>query len=187
MTEARGEVEVRLLNGEQTAQLEEQLKAVFAEAFTEPPYGETSPADVERAFRRFRSQTRKAGFLATVAFAPDGTVVGMAYGHPLTATTRWWDTLTTPVPDQLRRETGSRTFGLFELAVRPAWRRRGIATRLHAVLAEAVVNERILLNSRPEAAAAQAAYRAWGYQFAGIAIPWEGAAPHHVLVLGLRP
>ncbi|MFI9788515.1 GNAT family N-acetyltransferase [Kitasatospora sp. NPDC051984] len=183
-----GGVEVRVLDGEQTARLEDGLRQVFREAFAEPPYGETTPADVDRAFKRFRSQTRKAGFLAAIATAPDGQVVGMAYGYPLAASTRWWDTLTTPVPDELRREDGKRTFGLFELAVRPAWRRQHVATRLHTALTEAVTNanERVMLNSRPEATAAQAAYRAWGYQYAGTAIPWEGAAPHHVLLLELR-
>ncbi|GGR07915.1 GNAT family N-acetyltransferase [Kitasatospora griseola] len=109
----------------------------------------------------------------------------MAYGHPLAATTKWWDTLITAVPEDLRREDGQRTFGLFELAVRPAWRRRHIATRLHTALTVAVANERIMLNSRPEATAAQAAYRAWGYRYAGTNIPWNGAAPHHILVLDL--
>ncbi|MGW6919047.1 hypothetical protein ACWGB8_35305 [Kitasatospora sp. NPDC054939] len=56
---------------------------MFAEAFAEPPYGEAGPADADRAIERFRSQTKKAGFLATVAFGSDGQVVGMAYGHPL--------------------------------------------------------------------------------------------------------
>ncbi|GAB2725583.1 GNAT family N-acetyltransferase [Kitasatospora kifunensis] len=181
-----GEVTVRVLDGEATARLEDGLKAVFAEAFAEPPYGEGTVADVDRAFKRFRSQTRKPGFLASVALDPGDQVVGMAYGYPLAATTRWWDTLTGPVADDVRAEDGKRTFGLFELAVRPAWRRRGIATRMHTALTEAVTNERMLLNSRPEATAAQAAYRAWGYRYAGTAIPWEGAAPHHVLVLELR-
>lgn len=31
---------IRLLDGEQTGELEEQLKVVFAESFAEPPYGE---------------------------------------------------------------------------------------------------------------------------------------------------
>ncbi len=87
-----GEVEVRVLNGSQAAQLEDGLKAVFAQAFAEPPYDEGGPDDVDRAFRRFRSQTRKADDLADVAFGPGDQVVGMAYGYPLAATTRWWET-----------------------------------------------------------------------------------------------
>ncbi len=163
------------------------LKAVFADSFAEPPYGETTSSDVDRAFKRFRPRTRKAGLLAAVAFDRGDQVVGMAYSYPLAATTRWWDTLTEPVPDDLRREDGHRTFGLFELAVRPAWRRRGIATRLHSTLTEAVTNERMLLNSRPEATAAQAAHRAWGYHCASTAIPWDRAALHHVMVKDLGP
>ncbi|MFJ9777648.1 GNAT family N-acetyltransferase [Kitasatospora sp. NPDC101157] len=187
MTEQAGtdDLRIEVLDGTATVELEDQLKVVFAEAFAEPPYGEGSQADVDRALKRFRSQTRKAGFLAAVAFAPDGQVVGMAYGYPLAATTGWWDTLTTAVPEDLRREDGKRTFGLFELAVRPTWCRRHVATRLHTALVSAVTNERVMLNSRSEAAAAQAAYRAWGYRYAGTAIPWNGAAPHHVLVLDL--
>ncbi|MGV9265605.1 GNAT family N-acetyltransferase [Kitasatospora sp. NPDC003701] len=176
-------VTVRLLHGKQTAELEPQLKEVFAEAFAEPPYGE-GPADVERAFRRFRSQVRRRGFRAAVAFDGD-TVVGMAYGYPLSASTGWWNTLTDPVPDHLRREDGKRTFGLFELAVRPGWRRQGVATRMHRTLVEGLDNARVMLNSRPQAAAAQASYRAWGYRRVGSAIPWEGAARHDVMVLDL--
>lgn len=69
---------------------------MFAEAFTEPPYGEATLADVDRAFKRFHSQTRKPGFLAALAFVPDTTVAGTAYGCPLTASARWWDTLWPP-------------------------------------------------------------------------------------------
>ncbi|MFI6844950.1 GNAT family N-acetyltransferase [Kitasatospora sp. NBC_00085] len=174
---------VHLLDGEQTPDLEGQLKEVLAEAFAEQPYAE-GPADVERAFRRFRSQVCRRGFRAAVAFDGD-LVVGMAYGYPLSADTGWWDTLTDPVPDDLRREDGKRTFGLFELAVRPTWRRRGVATRIHRVLVEGLDNARVMLNSRPEAIAAQASYRAWGYRRVGAAIPWEGAARHDVMVLDL--
>ncbi|MFJ6771500.1 GNAT family N-acetyltransferase [Kitasatospora sp. NPDC091257] len=174
---------VQLLNGEQTVELESELKQVFAEAFAEPPYGE-GPADVERAFRRFRSQTRRRGFRSAIA-SDDDTVVGMAYGYPLSAGTGWWDTLTDPAPADLRHEDGERTFGLFELAVRPQWRRQGIASRMHHVLIEALDNSRVMLNTRPEATNAQAAYRAWGYRRVGSAIPWEGAARHDVMVLDL--
>ncbi|MFI6157752.1 GNAT family N-acetyltransferase [Kitasatospora sp. NPDC051170] len=176
-------VVVEVLDGGHTAVLERQLRAVFAEAFAEPPY-EAGPRDVERAFRRFRSQVRRRGFRAAVAF-DDGTAVGMAYSYPLSATTGWWDTLTEPVPEEMRREDGARTFGLFELAVRPAWRGRGVATALHRALVEGLDNRRVMLNSRPEASAAQAAYRAWGYRRVGAAVPWEGAAVHEVLVLEL--
>ncbi|RGD63297.1 GNAT family N-acetyltransferase [Kitasatospora xanthocidica] len=174
------------MDGGEAVELEGQLKEVFAEAFAEPPYGE-GPSDVERAFRRFRSQARRRGFRAAIAFDGD-SVVGMAYGYPLSAHTGWWDTLVDPVPGDLRVEDGRRTFGLFELAVRPRWRRQGIATRMHRVLIDGIDNARVMLNTRPEATAAQASYRAWGYMRVGSAIPWEGAARHDVMLLDLaRP
>ncbi|MFJ2808941.1 GNAT family N-acetyltransferase [Kitasatospora sp. NPDC087271] len=177
---------VRLLDGEQAVELEGQLKEVFSEAFAEAPYGE-GPTDVERAFRRFRSPARRRGFRAAIVFDGD-TVVGMAYGCPLSADTGWWDTLIDPVPENLGHEDGKRTFGLFELAVRPRWRRQGVATRTHRVLIEGVDNARVMLNTRPEGAAARASYRAWGYRRVGSAIPWDGAARHDVMLLDLtRP
>ncbi|MFJ4096442.1 GNAT family N-acetyltransferase [Kitasatospora sp. NPDC089913] len=176
-------VTIRLLGGEQTAQLEIQLREVFAEAFAEPPYSE-GPVDVERAFRRFRSQVRRRGFRAAIAFDGDD-VVGMAYGYPLSANTGWWDTLIDAAPDELRHEDGQRTFGIFELAVQPGWRRLGIATRLHRALVDGLDHARVMLNTRPEAASAQAAYLSWGYRRVGSAIPWEGAAHHDVMILDL--
>ncbi|MFC5664607.1 GNAT family N-acetyltransferase [Kitasatospora misakiensis] len=179
-------VAVGLLDGERTAGLEEQLRMVLGEAFAEPPYGE-GPVDVERAFQRFRSQVRRRGFRAAIAFDGD-TVVGLAYGYPLSANTGWWDTLIDLVPSDLRHEDGKRTFGLFELAVRPGWRRQGVATRMHRALVEGLDNARVMLNSRPEATAAQAAYLSWGYWRVSSAIPWEGAARHDVMILDLlRP
>ncbi|MER7767708.1 GNAT family N-acetyltransferase [Kitasatospora sp. NPDC096140] len=176
-------IAILVLNGDRAVDSEEQLKAVFSEAFAEPPYGE-GPPDVERAFRRFRSQVRRRGFRAAVAIYGE-TVVGMAYGHPLAANTGWWDTLIEAVPEDLRHEDGNRTFGLFELAVRPAWRRRGVATAMHRALVDGLDNQRVMLNSRPGATAAQAAYRAWGYRRVGAAVPWEGAAEHDVMLLNL--
>ncbi|MBF9066935.1 GNAT family N-acetyltransferase [Streptacidiphilus sp. NEAU-YB345] len=171
------------MDGAETTALEDQLREVFAEAFAEPPYGE-GPADVDRAFRRFRSQARRKGFRAAVAFDGD-RVVGMAYGYPLSASTGWWDTLVEHVAAELRLEDGTRTFGLFELAVRPSWRRQGVATAMHRRLVAGLPNERVMLNTRPEATAAQAAYRAWGYRRVGAAVPWDGAAVHDVMVLVL--
>ncbi|MFF2656090.1 GNAT family N-acetyltransferase [Kitasatospora sp. NPDC058032] len=66
-----------------------------------------------------------------------------------------------PGPEELTLEDGRRTFGLFELAVQPQWRRQGIATRVHRALVEGLDNARVMLNGRPEATAAQAAYRSW--------------------------
>ncbi|GAB2899026.1 GNAT family N-acetyltransferase [Streptomyces mayteni] len=177
-------VRVDALDGPGAAAVEDAFTLVYAEAFAEPPYLKTS-ADVAANARRFRSQCRKATFRAALASAGGGEPVGIAYGYPLSATTGWWGRLTTPVPEELRREDGSRTFGLIELAVRAPWRCRGVARRLHDTVLSSATEERVLLNARPDVPAAQAAYHSWGYRKVGEAHPWDGAALHDVMLLDL--
>ncbi|MGP4085059.1 GNAT family N-acetyltransferase [Streptomyces sp. KR55] len=180
----QGTIGIERMDGPAAAQAEDAFRLIYAEAFAEPPYDETAD-DVAAAFRRFRSQTRKATFRGALARTEDGEPVGMAYGYPLGPNTRWWDQLTEPVPDDMRREDGNRTFGLMELAVRGPWRGQGIARRLHETLLDGIEAERVLLNVHPDSEAA-AAYRTWGYRKVGEAQPWEGADLHDVMLLDLR-
>lgn len=176
---------VENLDGPAAMLAEDAFRFIYAEVFAEPPYWETED-DVSATFRRFGSQTRKPTFRSALARSADGEPVGIAYGYPLGPNTGWWDQLTTPVPDNMRREDGHRTFGLIELAVRAPWRGRGIARRLHDAVLDGTEAERVLLNVHPESKAAVAAYRAWGYQKVGEARPWEGADLHDVMLLDLR-
>ncbi|MFE0421154.1 GNAT family N-acetyltransferase [Streptomyces sp. NPDC058953] len=164
------------------AREESAFTRVYAEAFGEPPYEKTAD-EVAANTRRFRSQVRKATFRAALARTYGGEPVGIAYGYPLSPATGWWDRLTTPVTPELRHEDGRRTFGLIELAVRAPWRRLGVAGRLHETVLRDAQEERVLLNARPDAAPAQAAYRSWGYRKIGETRPWDGAVLHDVLLL----
>ncbi|MEV4437839.1 GNAT family N-acetyltransferase [Streptomyces sp. NPDC049577] len=180
-------VVVECLEGPAAARVAADVGVVYAEVFAEPPYGEAED-DFAAAARRFRSQTRRADFRIALARTVSGEPVGLAYGHPLDATTRWWDPLSAAVPAETRREDGRRSFGVLELAVRPPWRGRGVGRRLHDALLEDCAAERAVLNVRCDVVAAQAAYRAWGYRSVGQVRPWEGAVLHDVMLLGLtRP
>lgn len=178
-------IEIERMDGPAVVRAEDAFRLVYAEAFAEPPYNDTAD-DVAATFRRFRSQTGKATFRGALARTEDGEPVGMAYGYPLGPSTGWWDQLTEPVPDEMRREDGHRTFGLMELAVRRLWRGQGIARRLHETLLDGIEAERVLLNVHPDSKAAASAYRAWGYWKVGEARPWEGADLHDVMLLYLR-
>ncbi|MER7760161.1 GNAT family N-acetyltransferase [Streptomyces sp. NPDC097619] len=179
-------VALERMDGPAAAAAEGALRAVYAEVFAEPPYAETE-RDVAAAFDRFRAQTREHGFRAVLARAEDGTPVGFAFGFPLAADTPWWDELTGPVAEELRREDGRRTFGLLELAVRRTRRGQGIARRLHTALVEGLETERVLLNVSPHAEAARAAYRSWGYRTIGEARPGgPGTAVYEVMLRTLR-
>lgn len=143
-----GVIAVERMDGAAAMHAADAFKLVYAEAFTGPPYDE-SEDDVDAAFRRFPVQARKHGFRAVLARTEDGEPIGMAYGHPLGPDTVWWDEFTEPVSEDMRREDGQRTFGLMELAVRRAWRGRGVARRLHTLLLDGVGAERVLLNVHP--------------------------------------
>ncbi|NLU68986.1 GNAT family N-acetyltransferase [Streptomyces sp. HNM0574] len=158
---------------------------MYAEVFAGPPYHE-SGEEIAAAFRRFRSQARKASFRGALARTGEGEPVGMAFGYPLGVDTGWWDRLTGPVSEEMRREDGHRTFGLMEMAVRAPWRRQGVARRLHEALLAGGREERVLLNVHPSSEAARAAYRSWGYRKVGEARPWDGADVHDVLLMRLR-
>ncbi|WP_326737578.1 GNAT family N-acetyltransferase [Streptomyces sp. NBC_01022] len=174
------------MDGPAAAQVEDAFRLIYAEAFAESPYNETED-EVAAAFRHFPAQARKHTFRAALARTDDGEPVGMAYGFPLDPDTGWWDELTEPVSDDLRREDGLRTFGLMELAVRGPWRGQGIARRLHETLLDSMEAERVLLNVHPGGKAASAAYRAWGYRKIGEARPWgTGEDLHDVMILDLH-
>ncbi|WAZ26253.1 GNAT family N-acetyltransferase [Streptomyces cinnabarinus] len=173
------------LDGAAAVRAEDAFRLIYAEAFAEAPYHETED-DVAAAFRRFPALAQRPAFRAVLARTESGGPIGMAYGFPLGPDTVWWDELTEPVPDDMRREDGRRTFGLIELAVREAWRGQGVAGRLHRTLLEGVDAERVLLNVHP-ASKAPAAYRAWGYRKIGEARLWGASADvHDVMLLDLR-
>jgi ribosomal protein S18 acetylase RimI-like enzyme len=182
----QGIIAVERMDGSAAAQAVDAFRLIYAEAFAEPPYNETED-DIAAAFRRFPVQARNRTFRATLARCEDGDPVGMAYGYPLDPDTGWWDELTEPVPEDMRREDGHRTFGLMELAVRGPWRGQGVARRLHEMLLDGIGAERVLLNVHPGSKAAPAAYRAWGYRKIGEAGLWgESADLHDVMLLDLR-
>lgn len=170
----QGMIAVDRMGGSTAAVAVDAFRLIYAEAFAEPPYNETED-DVAAAFRRFPVQARDRTFRATLARCEGGEPVGMAYGFPLGPDTGWWDELTEPVPEDMRREDGLRTFGLMELAVRGPWRGQGIARRLHAMLLDGIGAERVLLNVHPGSQAASTAYRAWGYRKIGEARLWGRA------------
>ncbi|MFF3214784.1 GNAT family N-acetyltransferase [Streptomyces sp. NPDC002886] len=191
MTQQAGMTTERM-DGPAAVRVAEAFGLVYAEAFAEAPHHETEE-EIAAAFGRFPEQTRRPAFRAALARTPEGEPAGMAFGWTLQPDAVWWDELTEPVSAAMRREDGRRTFGLIELAVRGAWRGQGVARRLHTALLEGLPAERVLLKVHQEAAAASAAYRAWGYRKIGEARPpgeeaGAGTEPYlrDVMLLDLR-
>jgi ribosomal protein S18 acetylase RimI-like enzyme len=179
-----GPLLVDLVPGEVARRFRADVEGAVAEAFAGAPYFKTA-ADIRATFKRFDSQTRKDGFLLS-AVRGDGRLVGLAYGYPLSADTGWWKDVLEPVSADLTREDGRRSFAIFELAVRPDWQRRGVGRAVHDRLTRGLRNERVILNCRPDAEAAQAFYRSLGYRRATSVIPWKNAPLYDVMLLDLR-
>ena len=150
-----------LLGGQQAAGHAGELQELHAEVYAEPPYRRDD--DAGQFARRFAVQRRQPGFV--LAEARHGRyLVGYASGMPLRPSTAWWRGLTAPLPAEVTAEHPGRTFALADLLVRASWRRQGIARALHDLLLAGRPEERATLAVLPAAAAAQHAFRAWGWR-----------------------
>jgi ribosomal protein S18 acetylase RimI-like enzyme len=172
-----------LLDGAQAAAHADDLQGLRAEVYADPPYGQAE--DAARFADRFRVWRRQPGFALAQAWH-GGFLVGYAAGLPLRPSTSWWRELTAPAPENLTTEHPGRTFALTELLVRGSWRRQGIGGELHDLILAGRREERATLTVLPAATAAQAAFRAWGWQkVARTRGPEPGSPVSDVLVITL--
>jgi ribosomal protein S18 acetylase RimI-like enzyme len=172
-----------LLDGKQAAEHTEELRALHAEVYPDPPGRDNG--DAARFARRFPVQFRQPGFALAEARS-GGYLVGYAAGMPLRPSTSWWRDLTSPLPEEITTEHPGRTFALTELAVRAAWRRQGIAETLHDLILAGRPEERATATVPPEASPAQVAFRKWGWsRVARTRDPRPGSRASDVLVIEL--
>ena len=155
------ELTFRLLGGKQAAGHADELQALHAEVYAEPPYGRDD--DAEAFARRFKIGCRQPGFVLAEA-RHGGYLVGYASGIPLRPSTSWWRNLTTPLPEEVTTEHPGRTFALADLLVRASWRRQGIARALHDLILAGRPEERATLTVLPAVTPAQSALRSWGWR-----------------------
>ncbi len=148
------------LDGRGAAAHLDELRALHAEVYADPPYRRAPEAGFAE---RFRVQCRQPGFV--LAEARHGEyLVGYAAGLPLRPATSWWRDLTTPLPDHVTAEHAGRTFALVELLVRASWRRQGIGRELHDLVLSGRPEERATLTVLPAATPAQGAFAKWGWR-----------------------
>jgi ribosomal protein S18 acetylase RimI-like enzyme len=179
------EITFRLLDGTQAAARADELQALHAEVYADPPYGRDE--DAAGFADRFRVQRRQPGFVLAEA-RHGGYLVGYAAGMPLRPSSSWWRNLTSPLPGEITTEHPGRTFALVELLVRASWRRQGIAQALHDLILANRPEERATLTVLPAATPAQNAFRKWGWRkIARTRDPRPGSPVSDVLVIALRP
>src|SRR5215469_7045017 len=155
------DIVLRLLDGTAAAAQATDLHALHAEVYADPSFERHD--DAVLFAERFRVQRRQPGFVLAAAHR-GGYLIGYAAGMPLRPSTSWWRDLTTPLSADVTAEYPGRTFALTELLVRPSWRRQGIGRALHDLILDGRAEERATLTVPPDAAAAQAAFRSWGWR-----------------------
>jgi ribosomal protein S18 acetylase RimI-like enzyme len=176
------DITFQVLGGAEAGAHADELQALHAEVLAGPPYGRDG--DAARFAERFRVQRRQPGFVLAEA-RHGGYLVGYAAGMPLRPSTSWWRELTTPLPDEVTAEHPGRTFAVVDLVVRASWRRQGIGRDLHDLILAGRPEERATLTVRPAAAAAQHAFRAWGWRKVARAQAGPDAPVEDVLVTAL--
>ena len=178
------DITLQLLDGAQAALHAEDLQALHAEVYADPPYREGG--DAAGFAGRFRVQRRQPGFVLAEA-RRGGYLVGFAAGMPLRPSTSWWRDLTSPLPADVTTEYPGRTFALTEWLVRAAWRRQGIGRALHDLILAGRPEERATLTVLPAATPAQHALRAWGWHKAGRTRGPDPGAPVSDVLIMTRP
>ncbi|WP_241671883.1 GNAT family N-acetyltransferase [Streptomyces sp. IB2014 016-6] len=135
---------------------------------------------------RFAQEIRLARARLVIA-RRGGLPVGYAFGYPLPPETGWWKAMDEETSAEFAAETGERTLGIVELAVRAGCRRQGVAARMHSHLRHGLGVARVTLAMRPdpEAAPAHAAYAAWGYHQVGHWQPADDEPVSHIMLLTL--
>jgi GNAT superfamily N-acetyltransferase len=150
-------VTLEVHNGRQAASRETGLLAL---------HDDVAAADDADFARRFGVWRRQPGFVLVEA-SHGGYLVGYACGMPLRPSTDWWRELTAPLPAAVTDEHPGRSFALTRLLVRSSWRRQGIAAELRDLILDGRAEERATVKLPPGAAAAQAAFRNWGWAKVG--------------------
>jgi ribosomal protein S18 acetylase RimI-like enzyme len=145
------------------AALTGEVRAVYAAVYAEPPYRD-GPADVAEFAAEWPGLVAQPGFRLVLARAGTGEVVGLALGHQVPPASGWW---AGHDPAPAVGDTAGGSFGIAELGVHPAWRRRGLASRLHEALLADRREPRVVLWVRADAPAAAATYARWGYRLLG--------------------
>ncbi|MFL6141078.1 MAG: GNAT family N-acetyltransferase [Labedaea sp.] len=157
----------------------DELLAVYREVYAERLNNPFFYPD--RFWQRLESYASRDGFRLVTAHV-DGKLVGFTLGEPLSANTGWWRGFTGDIDPDLLRETGTRTFGINELQVRPSWRRRGYATVLSNALLEDRPEERATLLVRAENLPAYTAYQSWGFRVIGQVQPFDDSPLYEAMM-----
>lgn len=157
---------------------------IWADAHPElldPPDADAGSPAVAALRRQVLGHLKHEGFTLAAAYA-GGTMVGFGYAFPASPE-YWYGDLLPQIPEHVR---AGRLMGLCELAVTPARQSKGIGSRLHAELLEALAPEWSSLLVRPDNTAGRGLYERLGYTYAGPYRNEPGGMVYDLLLLQVQ-
>jgi GNAT superfamily N-acetyltransferase len=170
---------------DQVAEVAEELCALYAQVYAEPPYFE-GKSDVSQFSGRLAAQLQESSFLLTAAW-DNNVLSGYLYGFAIHEQSPIWKTtFLFPDPGRKPQDRLYPVAFVSELLVHARYRRHGLARTLHDQFIAARSEPEAVLLAHPDATAAQAAYRHWGWCRVGRGRPFPGTPLYETLVKDLR-
>jgi ribosomal protein S18 acetylase RimI-like enzyme len=181
MQGADDDVPIEPLAASEVPRARRALMDVYAGAFAAPPYSEP-PQAADRLASSLAAHAGRAGFRMRVAHDPGAGIVGFAYGYA-SAPGQWWhDRVAASIGPEAAARWLVGAFEVVELAVLPAWQRRGIGGRLLGALVDGVEHRTAVLSTLDAETSAVRLYRRHGWRPVGH-LPSPAAG--RFLVMGL--
>ncbi len=169
----------------QVAEVAWELQDLYAQVYAEPPYCE-GESDVSQFAVRLAAQLQEPSFLLIAAWDHD-VLSGYLYGFAISPQSPMWNSVfLSPDPGQHPHDWPYPVAFVSELLVHAGYRRRGLARALHDRFVAARSEPKAVLLAHPDATAAQAAYRQWGWYRVGMGRPFPGIPLYETLVKNLR-
>ena len=175
---------IRLLSPEQVTAFVGQIRAVYREAFAQPPYGR-GEAEADRFAATLLRHLGHDGFRCAVAIAErSDQIVGFVYGHSSRPGQLWHDLMAMSLGSKRTARWLASSFQGVEMAVLPQVQGRRLGSQLHECVLDGLPHRTAVLSTLQADTAALRLYhkRGWITLLENFIFPGN-AQPY--LVLGL--
>ncbi|MGW6768920.1 N-acetyltransferase family protein [Streptomyces sp. NPDC055037] len=168
------ELDVRYFTHDDLSQIRQTIIDVHAEA-----QGADRDDEFNKRFPWFVDHWGgNPAFACVIAYDGDEPVA-FAYGAPANPDREWWREHLVPAPEK------TRTFAYSELAVRPKWRKKGVAELVTRMLLETRDEDLAVLLVDVEHPRVQGLYESWGFRKVGERRPFPDSPVYAVMLTEL--
>ena len=158
------QITVHPFSAENVRLSQEQVVAIYADAFRPAPYKKTDE-EIAEFEAQLTPATKRKGFVAAVAQIESvGQPIGFCYGYTVSADTYFYKLVAKNLNDAAKTFWLTDCFQLTEMAVLPHYQGRGIGGELHNTLLNAQSHPKAILATMKTPSNATALYEKRGWQ-----------------------